>query len=238
MATPLQNFFDVILKGESKTYNDHNYYTSSGLRGYIQGGYGSPYPLLQKDLSKYTIGEVMNFQSRGRDATGQLWATGRYQIIPNTLQGLVNSLNLPSNKVYDADTQDLLGYQLLLERTNLRKYLQKEVDDTQENLEKASLDVAMIWSSVGVPFSTSGRSQYVSKNQSYYAGGGDTASVKTEDVQVALRNLRKGGAGGLFKGLFSSSLDDKQKRFLWTFAGFGFIGASAFIIYQIKKRFF
>ena len=36
----LKKFFDVALKGESKTYNDHNWYTCSGgvkncLKGYI-----------------------------------------------------------------------------------------------------------------------------------------------------------------------------------------------------------
>lgn len=237
MATPIQEFFNVILAGESQTYNDHNWYTNSGLKGYIQGRYGSPYPLLQKELSKYTIGEVMNFQSRGRDATGQLFATGRYQIIPVTFSGLVRSLNLPSNKVYDADTQDLMAYQLLMERTNLRKYLQKEVDDTQENLEKAALDVSKIWSSVGVPYGTRGNNRAVSKNESYYSGGGDRASVKTEDVQVALRNLRKGGAGsGMLKGLFT--IDDKKKNIFLVVGGVAFLGVSAFIIYQIKKRFF
>jgi len=238
MATPLQKFFDIILAGESKTYDDHNYYTSSGLRGFIRGGYGTPYSLLQKPLSKYTIGEVMNFQSRGRDSIGQLWATGRYQIIPDTLKGLVNSLNLPPNKVYDADTQDLLGYELLKGRENLRNYLEKQVPDTQENLEKAALDVARIWSSVGVPYPTQGRSQYVSKNQSYYAGGGDVAKVKTEDTQDALRNLRNGGFG-LFKNLFGGgNLDDKQKTLLMGILGVGFLGLSAYLIYQIKKRFF
>ena len=34
----LTDFFETILKGESKTYNDHNYYTSGGLRGFIEGG--------------------------------------------------------------------------------------------------------------------------------------------------------------------------------------------------------
>jgi hypothetical protein len=38
----LKKFFDVALKGESKTYNDHNWYTCSGgvkkcLKGYIEG---------------------------------------------------------------------------------------------------------------------------------------------------------------------------------------------------------
>jgi len=58
----ISEFFDVILKGESKTYNDHNWYTPNGLKGFIEGRSSSPYPLLTKPLSEYTIGEVKEFQ--------------------------------------------------------------------------------------------------------------------------------------------------------------------------------
>ena len=85
----LKNFFDIALAGESKTYNDHNWYTNNGLKGFIEGRGKSPYSLLSKDLSKYTIGEIKSFQSNPRNSVGQLWATGRYQIIPNTLEGSV-----------------------------------------------------------------------------------------------------------------------------------------------------
>ncbi len=190
-SNSIKAFFDVILKGESVTYNDHNWYTNNGLKGYIQGRSSNRYPLLTKDLSQYTIGEVMAFQNKPRNSNGQLWATGRYQIIPNTLKGMVTNLNLPSNTKYDKKTQDEIGISLLLERTNAKKYLTQQVEDNKANLEKASLDVAKIWSSVGVPYAMKGHKQNISKNQSYYAGGGDVASIKTEVVQQALKNLRK-----------------------------------------------
>ena len=47
----LKDFFNTALKGESKTYNDHNWYTSGGLRGYIEGQNAARYPLLTKPLS-------------------------------------------------------------------------------------------------------------------------------------------------------------------------------------------
>lgn len=188
----LADFFSTILAGESQTYNDHNWYVSgSKLKGYIEGKYGTPYPLLGgKPLSDYTIGEIMQFQSRGRDATGQLWATGRYQIIPDTLKGLVSDMKLSPNTKYNKATQDAMGLRLLTNRSNLRKYLTSEVPDTTENLQKAALSVAMIWSSVGVPYPVKGRHQMVQKNQSYYSGGGDKATVTTESVQEKLKSLR------------------------------------------------
>ena len=37
-----------------------------------------------------------------------------------------------------------------------------------------------------------GAKQQISKNQSYYSGGGDRASETTESVQIALKKLRDG----------------------------------------------
>ena len=186
------DFFNVILKGESKTYNDHNWYTPNGLKGYIQGKYGTPYTLLKKNLSEITLGQLKQYQSRGRDSSGQLWATGRYQIIPSTLKGLQGNLGLPDSAKYDKTTQNKMGLQLLLNRSGIKNYITQVVPDTKANLEKASLGVAQIWSSVGVPYAMKGAKQQISKNQSYYAGGGDRASETTEDVQVALKKLRDG----------------------------------------------
>ena len=187
----LTEFFDVILKGESKTYDDHNWYVSGKLKGFIKNSYGTPYPLLKNDLSSdTTLAELKGFQSRSRDGDGQLWATGRYQIIPPTLIGLQKNLNLPDSTKYNKETQDKMGLQLLLNRPAIKNYIQGNVPDTKENVENASLSVAQIWSSVGVPYATKGSKKQLQKNESYYSGGGDKASIKTEDVQVALKKLR------------------------------------------------
>jgi hypothetical protein len=235
-SNSIKSFFDVILKGESVTYNDHNWYTSSGFNGYIQGRSSKRYPLLKKDLSQYTIGEVIQFQSNPRNSNGQLWATGRYQIIPVTLKGVVSRLKIPYSQKYDQKTQDEIGIGLLLGRTNAKKYVTQQVEDNKENLEKASLDVAKEWSSVGVPYDMKGSKQYIKKNQSYYYGGGDKASIKTEVVQQALKNLRKAygtkdnngkGEGGGKKG---------GKILLFSFIGLTLVGAGIFVYYKFFKK--
>jgi hypothetical protein len=187
----LKNFFDSVLTGESKTYDDHNWYTSSGLKSYIKGVNQNRNSALSKDLSDTTIADVMKFQKNQRSSSsGQLWATGRYQIIPTTLKGLVDNHKINPNQKYSDAIQDELGEKLLLGRSNIRKYLKKEVADTKENREKAALDMAKIWSSIGVPYDMQGSKKTIKKNQSYYSGGGDTATVKTEIVQSALQKLR------------------------------------------------
>jgi len=182
----LKIFFNTALKGESKTYNDHNWYVSgSKLKGYIEGVSKTKYPLLSKNIEDSTIAEVKSFQARGRDNNGQLWAVGRYQIIPTTLKGVQKTLGLPDNTKFNQTVQDEMGYALMIGRTNLKKYLNGSVTDTKENRQKAGLDMSKIWSSVGVPFAVNGK-QY---NNSYYSG--DKASVDTEIVQKELQELRK-----------------------------------------------
>lgn len=237
----LKSFFDTILRGESKTYNDHNWYTTgSRLRGYIQGQSANTYPLFSKPLSEYSVGEIIQFQNRPRDASGQLWATGRYQIIPKTLLGLVNKHGVSRNLKYDTKLQDFLAYQLLLERRAIKNYIEKKVPDTKENLESAALEVAKIWSSVGVPFQTKGSKRIVQKNESFYAGGGDKSSVKTEDAQAALKLLRNGTISEPQKDENSTNIDVnsgfKFRPEMYVILGGVLLGISGYIYFRFKKQ--
>ncbi len=199
----LYNFFDTILKGESKTYDDHNWYNNTGLKSFIKGTSKTPYSLLKKDLSSYTLEEIIEFQSNPRNATGQLWAVGRYQIIPTTFKELVKRLNLPLETKFSKEVQDKMGYSLLTQRSTIKNYIQGISPDTTENKQRAALSVAQIWSSVGVPYPVQGSKKYVDKNESYYSGGGDKASVTTEDAQKALTVLRKSHLEGFKLPSFS-----------------------------------
>lgn len=195
MKADLKDFFDIILKGESRTYNDHNWYICTGsgcLRSYIEGRNANPYPLLKKPLSQYTIKQVLEFQSKPRTKeVGQLWATGRYQIIPKTLKGIYVKAGLKDTDLYNQANQDKMGLALMKERTAIRNYIHGLNTDNKENRQKAALEMAKIWSSVGVPYRVKGANRMVEKNESYYSGGGDKASVDTELVQMALQELRK-----------------------------------------------
>ncbi|HRH52612.1 MAG TPA: hypothetical protein PLN38_04800 [Chitinophagales bacterium] len=193
----LKDFFNTALKGESKTYNDHNWYTSSGLRGYIQGSSGSPYSLLKKPLSSYTIGEVKAFQNRSRDNVGQLWATGRYQIIPSTLIGVASKAGLSNSDLYNEANQDAMAWQLLLERKPIADYIRGVVPDTLENRQKASMEMAKIWSSIGIPYAIAGKPY----NHSYYGSKGDVASVTSEAIQQKLQQLRSGLGAAIDAGI-------------------------------------
>jgi len=169
--------YALVTKGESKTYNDYNFYNVSGLKSNVAGS-GSKYPLLNRPLSTYTVGQVKRMQAEQRyGANGQLWATGRYQIIPSTLIYLQRFTGISDSALYNKVTQDRLANALIATKPALNNYLTGKVADTEANLRAAALAVAQIWSSVGQP----------SNNKSYY---GENATTSTYDVQKILKSYR------------------------------------------------
>ena len=184
----LKSFWDSILSGESRSYNDHNWYVGGTLKVWLQGSNSYPYGLLKKPLEKTTIGDVKKFQANAKDsAYGKLWATGRYQIIPTTLLGLLKRVPLKDSDLYNKENQDRLGWELIKERKAIIDYINGVVPDTKENLERASLEMAKIWASLGVPYSANG----VGKDQSYYGKNNvDKASVLSATVMQKLKELR------------------------------------------------
>ncbi len=169
--------YALVTSGESKTYNDYNFYNVSGLKSNVAGS-GSKYPLLNRPLSTYTVGQVKRMQAEARyGANGQLWATGRYQIIPSTLIYLQRFTGVSDSALYNKVTQDRLANALIATKPALNNYLTGKVADTEANLRAAALAVAQIWSSVGQP----------SNNKSYY---GENATTSTYDVQKILKSYR------------------------------------------------
>ena len=174
--------WDAILSGEAKTFNDYNYYTSNGLVSRVNAK--NTLPFSNKLLTEMTIGEVMGYQNQSRSGKGQLWGTGQFQVIPSTLQGMYAKAGLNLDSMYNEKNQQKIADALIDAEGTLPKYLNRKIEDTDANLKKASLDIATIWSSLGIPYATNGRAY----NQSYYSK--DNASVDTADVQAVLRKQR------------------------------------------------
>ena len=95
-------------------------------------------------------------------------------------------MGLKNSDSYNEQNQDKLAFQLLTERAAIKNYLNGSVADTLENRQKASLEMAKIWSSIGIPYNLNGKQ----KDQSYYSSKGDKASVTSEIIQQKLQQLR------------------------------------------------
>jgi hypothetical protein len=223
----LKSFWDSILKGESRGYNDHNWYVGNSLKGWGEGSNNYPYGLLKKPLEKTTIGDVKKFQANSKSSPyGQLWATGRYQIIPSTLLGLLKKVPLSDTDLYSKENQDRLGWELLKGRKPIIDYINGVVPDTQANLERASLEMAKIWASLGVPYSANG----VNQDQSYYGKNGvDKASVSSAIVMQKLKELRSN-----IQKFLSGGVEFVKKKPLLTIS-LAFVTTLA--IYNIYKYF-
>ena len=179
--------WDIVLRGEAKTWNDYNFYKGGSIYSRLNTKNTSPFS--DKLLTQMTIGEVMNYQSMSRSGKGQLWATGQFQVIPTTLRGMYGKAGLNLDSMYDEKNQQKIADALIDAESTLPKYLNRKIEDTDANLKKASLDIATIWSSIGVPYAlTNYKGDYRPFNESYYKS--DKASVDTADVQAILRKQR------------------------------------------------
>ena len=179
--------WDIVLRGEAKTWNDYNFYTSK-LNSRVNAK--DTLPFSKKLLTEMTIGKVIEYQSMSRSGIGQLWATGHFQVIPSTLQAMYGKARLNLDSIYNEQNQTKIADELIDAESTLPKYLNGKIDDTDANLKKAALDIATVWSSIGVPYAlTNYKGVYRPYNASYY--GGDKASVSTDVVQKVLREQRK-----------------------------------------------
>ena len=180
--------WDIVLRGEAKTWNDYNFYNSKGLNSRVNAK--NTQPFTEKLLTQLTIGKVIQYQSMSRSGIGQLWATGHFQIIPTTLKSMYGQAGLNLDSIYNEANQTKIADALIDAESTLPKYLNGKIDDTDANLKKAALDIATVWSSLGVPYNlTNYKGVYRPYNSSYYSG--DKASVSTEIVQKVLREQRK-----------------------------------------------
>ncbi len=99
-------------------YNAVNQGTAPDGRILGSGSFDNIYPGM--DLTKQTLGQVRAMQNEnfaGSDdewrASGGLWAVGKYQFIPSTLQMLMDKNNISPDTLFTPELQDYLALQLL-----------------------------------------------------------------------------------------------------------------------------
>lgn len=136
-------------------------------------------------LTNMTVGEIMNMQ-KDRD----VFAVGRYQLIPITLKDAVSKLKIDKNELFNEKLQDRIFNEFLIKikRPEISNYLNGGGD-----LEKAMYSTAQEWASVGVQ-----RGKKISKGriaqggESYYSGDGlNRAHISPAQIRQALINSRR-----------------------------------------------
>jgi len=129
-----------------------------------------------KRLTELTIAEVMDWQAWVRNRARST-AAGRYQIISNTLAGIVRQHGLPTHVLFDAGVQDQLATHLLAGR-GLTAFMAGRL--SRENFAN---ELAKEWASLPVVTGPN-------KGRSHYAGDGlNAASCSVDAILAAIDAL-------------------------------------------------
>ncbi len=179
-------FANLIAKEESRdNYNICNQ-TKGGLK-----------IINNLKIVDFTIKEIQEKQ-KNRD----VFAVGRYQLIPDTLNIAVNSLGLDTNKKFDEEMQDKIfdEYLIKVRRSKVISFL-----EGNGNVEDAMYSLAQEWASIGVEKGKRISDKVIKKDkkivkrivryaeggESYYAGDGlNKSHITPEQIKTALINSK------------------------------------------------
>jgi hypothetical protein len=124
-GAPYQGLLDLIASKESSNDTVNGGYDSLNTGGYNDGhtpiGTNTGLGKFGRSLTQMTVAEVMDLQARN-----VLHATGRYQIVPDTLAGLIKDGKASRSDIYDQATQDRLAIALIHRRAG--KFFSGEVE--------------------------------------------------------------------------------------------------------------
>ena len=176
MSNPL---LELMRQGESGAagYNAYNRgtYTAADGEQRIRGSNGAI------DFSAFTLGQLQDMQHLGRQDPDRIFAVGKYQIIPSTMDRAVEVLGLDRSQRFTPELQDRIFSEFLIvgKRPAIHDYI---VGTPGASLEAAQRGLAMEWASFGHP-DKGGRSYY---------GGANHASITLDQSAQALEQMRAG----------------------------------------------
>ena len=166
------SLFNLIGSGEGD-YNSVNRGNAGDTPGGAEAIFGKP-------LTEMTVGEVASAQQ-----SGQVYAVGKYQIIPDTMTEFLRGSDVKMGDKFDQRTQEKFkDYVINVKRPAIGRYLRGESDDR----DAAAQAVAREFASVGVtrPETVAGF-QPASRGDTLYGGrGNNKASISPDQVASAL----------------------------------------------------
>lgn len=143
-----------------------------------------------KPLNEMTIGEIQELQRiDDPNDPNRLFAVGKYQVIPSTMNQVVKGLDLSPDQVFDTATQDKIATFLISEK---RPKLGDFLSGGETSLDRAMLEMAKEFASIPVPYDVKKGNRVIKAGQSYYAKEGGNAArhtiEETRNMLLAARN--------------------------------------------------
>ncbi|WP_298146328.1 tape measure protein [uncultured Acinetobacter sp.] len=156
----------VIASGEGG-YNSYN----NGVAGDATGR--------TKNLTGMTLAQVMAKQKGSKSTGRELFAVGKYQVIPSTLRDAVSALKLDKNQLFSPEMQEKIfrEYLVSVKQPNVKKFI-----TGKGGLSPALDALAVEFASVADP--ATGRSKYGDR-------GGNKASISSEQMAQSLLATQK-----------------------------------------------
>jgi hypothetical protein len=162
--------------------------------------------LVNRVLTQLTIGEI-----RRKQAYRHLFAVGKYQLIPDTLNEAIAAIGLSNGNIFSPQVQERLGdYLFVVKRRTLGRYLQGQ----DVSLFDAQLQLAQEFASMPVP---AGRNVPLSRSRSvdvvlptdsisFYSGdaAGNTSKASAATVAEILQRTRESGDLSIIKNFVSN----------------------------------
>ena len=169
---------DFIAKLETNRQGQAAYETIIGYRNEKPGA-------LPRPITEMTLEELLAEQKRWvRNLKAPSGAAGRYQIIRQTLLGLVEELGVPLSAKFAPDLQDRFGFALLKRRG------WDQFAATTLALRAFGDRLAREWASFPVLSDQQGAHRWVKRGESYYAGDGINASLaKAAEAEAVLAEV-------------------------------------------------
>jgi muramidase (phage lysozyme) len=164
---------DLIASGEAISKDPYNSMNQGTPGGKISGS-GVSTNIIGQNLTDMTIGEILsrapnaNDNAEERKQKGAVFAAGRYQIIPKTLQGLVDQGVVSKDEKFTPEVQDRLALKLV-EQSGATKSI------NEGDLEKAQYQLSKVWASLPVPAGMMLKSGQVSTGVESFYGGANKA---------------------------------------------------------------
>lgn len=172
-AIPSSGILDLISSGEAIKTDPYNSMNQGTPGGKISGS-GVSSKVIGKNLTDMTVGEILSKAPNPRDNAeerkqkGAVFAAGRYQIIPSTLQGLVNENVVSKDEKFTPEVQDRLAMRLV-EKSGATKSI------NEGDLEKAQYQLSKVWASLPVPAGMTLKSGQISSGVESFYGGANKA---------------------------------------------------------------
>lgn len=143
------------------------------------------------DFSQMTLGEVQVLQHLPRRDPDRLFAVGKYQIIPGTMDMAVRGLRLDPNERFTPDLQERIfsDYLISVKQPGIRAYITGQPGATLRN---AQIQLANEWASVAHP----------DTGLSVHGGvGNNRASITADRAGDALNQMRTQYAANIEQGM-------------------------------------